>query len=135
MSYTQNVAPQLGAYSVAIAGGTATAAGGVAAIPNPEGVDLVIASAFLYVSANSAGAANLTIGTAASGTVAANSMLPATAMAAAAGSVFALFNHGTAAGGAAAPQKWGASDYVNVAGSGSTVGLAAQLFVNYYRTS
>lgn len=133
MSYTVNTI-QRGAYSVAITGGTATAAGGVAAIPNPEGTDLVIADAFLYVYANSTGAANLTIGTAASGTVAATSMLPATAMAGAAGSVFALFNHGTAVGNASAPQKWGSADYINVAGSGSTVGLSALLFVKYYRT-
>lgn len=134
MSYTVNTT-QLGAFSATITGGTATSGGGVAAIPNPEGQDLVIADAFLYVSANSTGAANLTVGTAASGTVAATSMLPATAMAAAAGSVFALFNHGTAVGAASAPQKWGSAGYINVAGSASTAGLSAILFVKYYRTS
>lgn len=133
MSYTVNSAPQKGAYSVAITGGTATAGGGVAAIPNPEGVDLVIENAFLAVTANSAGAANLTIGTAASGTVAATSMLPATAMAAAAGSVFNLTYHGTAVGAAASPQKWGSADYINVAGSATTAGLEAVLFVRYLR--
>lgn len=135
MSYTVNNAPQRGVFSVAITGGTATAAGGVAAIPNPESVDLIIEDAFLHVKTNSNGAANLTVGTAASGTVAANTMLPATAMAAAAGSVFHLVYHGTAVGAAASPQKWGSADYINVAGSASTVGLTADLFVRYLRTS
>lgn len=136
MSYSVNDDPQRGSYSVTITGGTATAAGGVAAIPNPEGANLVIESAFIAITANSTGAANLTVGTAASGTVAANGMLPATAMAAAAGSVFALTNHGggtATAGNATVPQKWGSADYINVAGSGSTVGLTATLFVRYLR--
>jgi hypothetical protein len=135
MSYDINTAPQLGAFSVTITGGTSTAGGGQAAIPNPEGVDLVIANAFLYVASNSDGAANLTVGTAASGTVAATSMLPATAMAAAAGSVFNLTYQGTAVGAAVAPQKWGSAEYINVAASASAVGLSAILFVDYFRTS
>lgn len=134
MSYDINTT-QLGGFSVTLTGGTATSGGGVAAIPNPEGVDLVIADAFLYVTSNSTGAANLTIGTAASGTVAATSMLPATAMAAAAGSVFALYNHGTAVGAAASPQKWGSAGYINVAGSASTAGFSGILFVRYLRTA
>lgn len=132
MSYAVNNAPQFGAFSVTLTGGTSTAGGGVASIPNPEGVDLVVADAFLYVRSNSTGAANLTIGTAASGTAAATSMLPATAMAAAAGNVYALYNHGTAVG--AAGTLWDADHYVNVAGSGSTVGLEAELYIKYYRT-
>lgn len=136
MSYTQNTAPQLGAYSVTITGGTATSAGGVAAIPNPEGVDLVINDWKLLVTANSTGAANLTIGTAAAGTVAANSMLTTTAMAAAAGSIFTGIVSGTAAGqNVTTTTKWGSADYINVTGSASTAGLSAILFVDYYRAS
>lgn len=133
MSYTVNNGPQQGAYSVTITGGTATAAGGVAAIPNPEGAKLIIEDAFLAVTANSTGAANLTIGTAASGTVSANSMLGATAMAGAAGSVLHLVYHGTAVGAATTPQFWGSADYINVTGSASTAGLSAVLFVRYLR--
>lgn len=120
-------------YTVQITGGTATAGGGQAAIQNPEGVDLIIADAFFVAQTNSTGATNLTIGTAASGTVAATSMLPATAMAAAAGSVFSLTYHGTAVGAAAAPQKWGSADYVNVAASATAVGLTGLLIIDYYR--
>jgi hypothetical protein len=131
MSYSVNDAPQRGVYSVTLAGGTATGAASVAAIPNPEGVDLILDSAYLAVTANSTGATNLTIGTAASGTVAATSMLAATAMAAAAGSVLALTAHGTAVG--AEQAKWGSADYINVASSASSAGLAAQLNVRYIR--
>ncbi len=133
MSYTVQTAPQFGAFAIAITGGTATSGGGVAAVPNPEGVDLVISDAALYVTTNSTGAANLTVGTAASGTVAATSMLGATAMAAAAGKVFALTYHGTALG--TERTKWGSADYLNVAGSASTAGLTGIIFVKYYRTS
>lgn len=137
MSYTQNTAPQLGGLSYTITGGTATA-GGIASIPNPEGIPLIIKDVRLYVSANSTGAANLTIGTAPSpGTAATNSLITATAMAAAAGKVYS----GDIGGGTAvateltATALWGSADYLVVNGSASTVGLTAILFVDYYRTS
>lgn len=130
MSYEVNTT-QLGAFSVTLTGGTATGAASVAAIPNPEGVDLVISDAALYVVNNSTGATNLTIGTASSGTVAATSMMGATAMAAAAGKVFGLTYHGTAI--ATERTKWGSAGYINVAGSASTAGLEAILFVKYFR--
>ena len=136
MSYTVNSAPQFGVFSVTITGGTATAAGGQAAIPNPEGIDLILRSPTLYVTANSTGAANLTIGTAASGTVAANSLLTTTAMAAAAGSVFQLYTAGSVvAGNSTTTQKWGSADYINVTASASAAGLSAILFLPYFRTS
>jgi hypothetical protein len=136
MSYTQNTAPQLGGLSFTITGGTATT-GGIASIPNPEGVDLVLRDARLYVSANSTGAANLTIGTAASpGTAAANSLLTATAVAAAAGKVFDLGIGGTVvATDLTTTAKWGSADYIVVNGSASTAGLSAILFLDYYRTA
>ncbi len=132
MSYEINTQGK-GAYSVALTGGTATGAASVAAIPNPEGVDLILSTAFLHVLTNSTGATNLTIGTAASGTVAATSMLGNTAMAGAAGSVFHLPFPGTAVGAAATPQKWGSADYINVASSGSSAGFTGTLYVDYFR--
>lgn len=137
MSYTQNTAPQLGGLSYTITGGTATAAGGVASIPNPEGVPLILRDARFYVVANSTGAANLTIGTAPSpGTVATNSLLTATAMAAAAGKTFDLGIGGSVvATDLTATATWGSSDYINVTGSASTAGLSGILYVDYYRVS
>lgn len=136
MSYTQNTAPQQGGLSFTITGGTATA-GGIASIPNPEGVDLILRNPRLLVTANSTGAANLTIGTAPSpGTAATNSLLTATAMAAAAGKVYDLGIGGTVvATDLTATAKWGSADYLVVNGSASTVGLSAILFVGYYRAS
>lgn len=136
MSYTQNTAPQLGGLSYTITGGTATSNGGVAAIPNPEGVPLIIKDWKLYVTASSTGAANLTIGTASSGTVAANSLLTTTAMASAAGSVFSGVTSGTAAAqNVTTTVTWGSADYINVTGSASTAGLSGILFVDFYRAS
>lgn len=136
MSYTENTAPQLGGKSWTITGGTATA-GGIASIPNPEGIDLLLRDVRLYVTANSTGAANLTIGTAPSpGTAATNSLLTATAMAAAAGKIFSGDVSGTVvATELTASAKWGSADYLVVNGSASTVGLSAILYVDYYRTA
>lgn len=136
MSYTQNTAPQLGGLSYTITGGTATT-GGIASIPNPEGVDLIMRDARFYVSANSTGAANLTIGTAPSpGTAATNSLLTATAMAAAAGKIFDLGIGGTVvATELTATAKWGSADYIVVNGSATTAGLSGILYVDYYRVS
>lgn len=136
MSYAQNTAPQLGAFSVTITGGTATT-GGIASIPNPEGIPLVLRDVRLYVTANSTGAANLTIGTAPSpGTAATNSLLTATAMAAAAGKIYSGEIGGTVVGtDLTATATWGSADYIVVNGSASTAGLSAILFVDYYRTS
>lgn len=134
MSYTQNLTPQLGGLAYTITGGTPTANGGIAAIQNPEGVPLIIKDWKFYVTANSTGAANLTIGTTASGTVAANSLLTATAMAAAAGSVFGGVVNGTvAAQNLTTTVTWGSADYINVTGSASTAGLSGILFIDYYR--
>lgn len=134
MSYTRNTNPQLGGLAYTITGGTATAAGGQAAIQNPEGVPLIIKDWKLYVTASSTGATNLTIGTAASGTVAANSMLTTTAMAAAAGSVFTGVTGGTAAAqNVTTTVTWGSADYINVTASASAAGLSAILFLDYFR--
>lgn len=136
MSYIVNSAPQQGGYSVTLTGGTATT-GGIASIPNPEGVDLILRNPMLYVTANSTGAANLTIGTAASpGTAAANSLLTTTAVGAAAGKAYQLYTAGTVvASDSSASQKWGSADYIVVNGSASTVGLSALIFLPYFRAS
>lgn len=136
MSFTQNTAPQLGGFSVTLTGGTATT-GGIASIPNPEGVNLILRRPTLYVTANSTGAANLTIGTAPSpGTAATNSLLTATAMAAAAGKVYDLGIAGTVvATDLTATALWGSADYIVVNGSASTAGLSALIFLPYFRAS
>lgn len=136
MSYVKNEAPQLGGLSYTITGGTATA-GGIASIPNPEGIPLILRNPKLYVAANSTGAANLTIGTAASpGTAATNSLLTTTAMGAAAGKTFQLYTAGTVvAADASATLTWGSADYIVVNGSASTVGLSAILYLPFDRTS
>lgn len=136
MSVSQNTNPQLGGLSYTLTGGTATSNGGIGAIQNPEGVDLVLKNWSFLVTANSTGAANLTIGTAASGTAAANSLLTSTAMAAAAGSVFSGIVAGTAAGqNVTTTVKWGSADYINFTGSASTAGLTGILFLDYFRTA
>lgn len=137
MSYVQNTAPQLGGLSYTITGGTATT-GGIASIPNPEGIPLILRDVRLYVTANSTGAANLTIGTAPSpGTAATNSLLTATAMAAAAGKLYSgdIGGGTVVASDLTATALWGSADYIVVNGSASTAGLGAILYIDFYRTS
>ena len=120
--------------SIPIVGVAATTGGAVASVANPEGAPVLITRSILYVATNSAGAANLTAGIAADGVTAATNILTALAMAAAAGKVF----NGNAiitatATELTAPGVWGATQFLTVQGSASTVGLTGTLYVEYLR--
>lgn len=123
-----------GFFSVAITGATSTSGGGIASILNPEGVSLLILRCILYVSANSTGAANLSVGIGAASNTSATDIINALAMAAAAGKYY----NGQALQTSAkteitAPAIWSADKYLNVTGSASTAGLEATLYVEYVR--
>jgi hypothetical protein len=123
-----------GFLSIAIAGVLGTTDGAIGAILNPEGVDVLITRCYLYVSVNSAGAANLSCGVAATPTTASNDIINALAMAAAAGKYYnGQAQQVTAKTEVAAPAVWSAGKYINFTGSASTVGLAATLYVEYLR--
>lgn len=127
---------QKGWLAIDITGVVAATDGAIGAIKNPEGVDILITRTILYVSANSAGAANLSCGVAASAIGAATDIINALAMAAAAGKYY----NGQALQVSAkteviAPVVWTASKYVNFTGSASTAGLVATLFVEYLRVA
>jgi hypothetical protein len=114
-----------------IVGAASVAAGGIGAVANPFGEAVAIVGEFLYVTTNSTGAANLSIGIGAEA-AASTDIINALAMAAAAGIIY----QGAADAGAktaVVPAIWTTALYLNVAGSASTVGLVAKLFLQIIR--
>lgn len=128
--------PGKGWLAIDFVGVTATTGGAIASVLNPEGQALIVTNAVLYLATNSTGAANLTVGIGASATTDYNDMVTATAMAAAAGKVYtAAAISASIATEITAPGVWGASEYVNITGSASTVGLTGTLYIEYLRTA
>lgn len=136
MTVTAGNANGRGWFSIDFVGVAATTGGAIASVQNPEGIALIVVDAILYVATNSTGAANLTIGLGASATADYNDMLTALAMAAAAGKIYtAIARSASTSTEITAPGVWGATEYLNITGSATTVGLTGTIFVQYLRTS
>lgn len=125
-----------GMLAIDVTGLVAATDGAIGAILNPEGVDVLVTRTILYVKTNSAGAANLSCGIAATKTTAASDIINALAMGAAAGKYYnGQAQQVSAKTEVTAPAVWAAGKYLNFTGSASTVGLTATLFVEYLRVS
>lgn len=136
MTVTAGNAHGLGWFSIPITGVAATTGGAIASVLNPEGQSLLIVQMILYVSVNSTGAANLTAGFGVSPTADYNDAVTALAMGAAAGKFYtASARSASTSTEITAPGVWLATEYLNITGSASTVGLVGTLFVNYLRTA
>lgn len=124
-----------GFMSVAITGVASAANGGVGAILNPEGVDLLITRSFIYFTAPSTGAANLGIGVAADATTKGTDILNDLAV----GGVSAgqYYNGSTIQTTAktqiSAPAVWSSTKYITFTGSATTAGLVGTLYIEYVR--
>lgn len=116
--------------------GNATAAGLVGQVYNPEGVQVQITDAFIYLSAASTAASTYNIGVAASG-VDASDLVSALAMNTT--GVFAVIGKDLASEGAATTPKgllWPATSYITVTSAAqASTGLVADLYVRYIRLS
>ena len=126
-----------GLMAIDITGVVGTGNGGIGAVANPEGVDVMITRAFLYVKTASTGAATLTTGVAASATGAASDIISALAVN---GAIAGKYYNGqaqqvTAKTEVTAPTLWTAAKFINFTGSADTTGLVATLFVEYIRTA
>lgn len=122
---------QYGAYRKALTAVTTTTAGGAAAIANPEGVDLIITRAVLYIPTASAGAATVDVGVAANGTTSADNLIDGVSVAA----TGAKDNISDAGTNGKARQVWGASQYVTATASATLAGMVGYLYIEYLRTS
>lgn len=126
-------ASQKGMLVINITGVASTDNAGIGYIANPEGVTLGITRAFLYFTTGSTGAANLDIGVT---TIAAKGSDIVSAMDMVQATVGGKFMFGPAAQAAETESptaKWTSATYMTFTGSGSSVGLAAKLYVEYIR--
>lgn len=119
-----------GALQVAIAGVASMAGGGILALANPEGADLIITRVILNRTTKSSGAATADIGVAANGTTSADNLLDGVDIGATEGVEDNITDKGT---NGKSRQRWGASQYVTMTGSASSVGLAGTLSIEYIR--
>ena len=133
MTVSTTLTDQRGMFKAVITGVASAANAGVGEIANPEGVDVLITRAFLYFRDGSTGAANLDIGVGASGAKASDII---SAMSVVDGTVGGKAYYGPAAQAAeteCTTALWTAEKYVTLTGSASTVGLDADLYIEYMR--
>ena len=135
MTISTTLTAQASGYlKVAVTGVTATTAGGIGSLLNPEGVLLGITRAWVYFRTGSTGATTFDIGIGATATTANASVMDfADAIAA---TVSGKFVYGPTAQVAITEDptlKWGATEYLVFTGSGSTVGLDADVYIEYVR--
>lgn len=124
-----------GAFSVRIVGATSTANGGLGAVANPEGADIIVLRSQLYVKTASTGAANLGAGIVADATTKGTDVLNDLAVNGAIGGK--VYNGNTiqvtAKTEITAPAVWTSTKYLTLTGSADSTGLDATLYIEYVR--
>jgi hypothetical protein len=123
------MAKQTGAFELALVGQAVPSNGGAGEVLNPEGVPLIIKQATLYVDTPSAGAANLAVGTGATG--AANAGIIAAQ--AINGALTGLAYNLLAPAAGAAEIMWAAAQVLNATASAASAAFRGRLLVEYYR--
>jgi len=121
-----------GRLTLDLTGAVSAANAGLGEYLNPEGVDLVITRTFMYFTTGSTGAGNLDVGIAATGVKATDILSSFDMLEATVG--------GKAFNCQAVPVNeteeaviWESDEYITFTGSATSVGLAAELFVEYIR--
>lgn len=118
---------------IPLTGALLFAGGEIAAMPNPEGVPLIITDVKIFVDTPSTGAANINVGLAADAVTSDTDLINALAIN---GAITGLAYHGmTALAAKGAAQVWGTTQVLTATGSASSVGFAGRLFVQYVRVN
>ena len=133
MTVTVNKASSGGMMVIDVVGAAAATAGGIGAVLNPEGVDLLITRTYLYFATGSTGAANLTWGIGATATTASDDICDAFAVITGTVGANAYYMQTASAEQIEELIIWEAGEYLVVSGSATTVGLAGKFFVEYVR--
>ena len=134
MTVSTTVTDQRGGwFKATITGVTSTANAGMGQIANPEGVTLGIVRAFAYFRTGSTGAGNLDIGIGASGAKASDICSAMDMIQATVGGKLVHLPAVQIAETANPTALWAADTYLTLTGSGSSVGLDADLYVEYIR--
>lgn len=117
-----------GFFNVALAD-TGAAAGDLAAVLNPEGVDLIVTYAALNITTGSTGASTIDMGIAANATTSSDTLIDGRSGATA--GVFDNIEHAGTNGGTGV--VWGASQYLTASeASGDTTGLVGEVKLKFY---
>ena len=134
MTVSTAVTDQRGYMKVKVTGVAAATAGGIGSILNPEGVALGITRAFVYFRTGSTGATTFDVGIGATAVTANASVMDfADAIEATVGGKF-IFGPTAAAAITEIPTlKWGTTEYMVFTGSATTVGLDADVYIEYVR--
>lgn len=101
-------------------------------IANPEGVKLLVLRTYIYFATGATGATNLDVGFAATGIKGTNVLSTFDGVQATVGAK-GFYGQAVPVNEAQAAVEWSATDYLTFSSSGSAVGLAAKLFVEYLR--
>lgn len=133
MTVSTTLTDQRGLFKAVITGVASTDNAGVGEIANPEGVTLGIIRAFLYFRDGSTGAANLSIGVGASGASASDIISSMSVIDATVGGKLFFGPAAQVAETESPTALWTSTTYVTVTGSASTVGLDADLYLEYVR--
>lgn len=121
---------QKGAYKVALTAATTTAAGGVLSLANPEGAAIILTRLVLDITTNSTGAATVDAGIAADGSTSSDNLIDGQSVATAAKVLDNVSDGGT---NGKARQKWGATQYLTITASATTVGMVGNAYIEYIR--
>lgn len=134
MTISTVLTDQRGWFKATITGAVATTGGAVGSIANPEGVALGITRVFIYFRTGSTGAANLSVGVGATSTTSATDIWNASdCIEATVGGKMIYAPAAQIAVTADPVALWTSTKYITVTGSGSTVGLDADLYIEYIR--
>lgn len=119
---------QYGCYEADLTGVAATSGGGLLALANPEGRDLIIDKVVMDITTPSSGAANVNAGVAANGTTSSATLMDTVAV----GSAILADNITNKGAGGAPTRKWASGQFVTLTGSATTVGLIGRLYISYH---
>jgi hypothetical protein len=120
-----------GACSIPVTGAVLFAGGEMGSLLNPEGCTVIITRAILYTATpTTAGAVNISIGTAAASTTSATNITNASDADDTAGTAYNCLANGDAAD---ALVVWTSAQYVTCTGSADSSGFTGRLYLEYLR--
>lgn len=123
-----------GFMKIEVTGAAAATAGGIGSLLNPEGVALGILRAFVYFRTGSTGASTFDVGIGATATTANASVMDfADAIEATVGGKLIYGPTAQVAITECPTAVWGATEYLVFTGSATTVGLDADVYIEYIR--
>lgn len=132
MTVSTALVDQRGMFKITITGVASIANAGIGEVANPEGVKLGILRTYLYSRTGSTGAVNLDVGVAASGAKGTNILSTFDGIQATIGGKL-FYCQAVPVNETEDAVVWAATEYITFTGSATSVGLDADLYVEYIR--